>query len=105
MARGTPHRDTRGYGVVITVITPQVALIHRPKVHHFRVWKQRNIDRMVWVMVADKDVRYLLGSDPLFGQRGDDHGAIGHHTRIDYHADLLSPNEDDRSGDVPCAIH
>src|SRR3989442_3228582 len=33
------------------VVAPQVAFVHRPKVHDCGVRKQGNVHRMVWVMV------------------------------------------------------
>ena len=62
--------------------------------------EQRDVDRVVEVVVADDDVGHVLGADAEVAQRREDEGAVGHHARIDDDDPSLVADEAHRAGDV-----
>ena len=57
--------------------------------------EERDVEGVVEVVVADDDVRHVLGPDPELAQRTQDEIAVGDHARI---------HDDDASG-VPDEAH
>ena len=62
--------------------------------------EERDVHSVIEVVVADDDVRHVLGSESELAQRSQDEVAIGHHARVhDDHATRIA-DEAHRAGDV-----
>ncbi len=83
VARRQPELGIRCEVVAVAVvIEPQVVAVASPEVDHFGVGKQRNVHRVVRVVVRERDVRHVRWFDAQRCQRVEDQGALRDHAWV-----------------------
>ena len=85
---------------VAVVVEPQVVAVARPEVHDLGVREQRDVHRVVRVVVADEDVRHRLGGDVQGRQRVEDPRAARHHPGIGDDQGVAVADERDAAADA-----
>ena len=80
---GQPELGLRGEVIAVAlVVQPQVVAVAGPEVDDFRVRKERDVDRVVRVVMTQEDVGHGLGRDAERGERIGDQRSTGHHPGI-----------------------
>ena len=67
---------------VAVVVEPQVIAIARPEVDHFGVREQRDVHRVVRMVMRERDMADRFRCDAERGEGVEDQRAPGHHARI-----------------------
>ncbi|CAN5915898.1 hypothetical protein BH23ACT10_BH23ACT10_08070 [soil metagenome] len=89
------RRQARSFG---GPIRPLVAVVDRPEVMHPCRWEQRDVHRVIRVMMADDDVGDRTRRDVQTGQWLENAPVVGDHARVDHDDDGAVTNECHRRG-------
>ena len=85
---------------VALVVQPQVVAEARFEVDHLGVGKERDVHRVVRVMVAQENVGHGLRHDAECRERIEDQRTGGDHPRVDHDRRVRVPDEHDRAADT-----
>ncbi len=83
---------------VAGMIQPLVAAVASPEVHQLRVREERDVDRVIGVVMGDDDVRHLLRRHAQRPQWGQDEVAHSDHSWIDHDHRRTVEHRTDRPG-------
>jgi predicted amidohydrolase YtcJ len=99
VARRQPELAPGAQLVAIPVVVePQVVAVAGPEVHDLRVREQRDVDRVIGMVMTQEDVGHRIRGHAVLAQGVEDERPAGHHPRIDNDRRVAVPNEDDGAG-------
>ena len=85
---------------VAVVVEPQVVAVARPEVDHLGVREQRDVDRVVRVVMAQEDVRDGLGCDAEVAPADRGSASAGRPSRVDHDQRVAVADEHDAAADA-----
>ena len=89
---------------VAVVVEPQVVLVACPEVDDLGVREERDVHRVVGMVVAQEDVGHRLRADPQRGQRVEDEAAPGDHPGIGHDDRVAVADEADAAADPVAGV-
>ena len=96
-----PQLAVRGEEVAVAIVVePQVVPVARPEVDDLGVREQRDVDRVVGVVVAQEDVADGVGRHAESRQRVEDERAPGDHPRVHDDERIAVADEHDAAADA-----
>ncbi len=84
---------------VALVVEPHDSPVACPEIHDLGIREQRNVQRVVWMVVGQKHVGHGLGFHAELGERRQDCLAVRDHARIDDEARTCVEDEADGRSD------
>jgi len=98
VTRCVEERHRRRTLEILGAIAPNVILVYRSHIVETRAPKERGVQRVVRVMMVERDVGDVVLVDAQLVQRIEQHVAVGRHPRIYHDYCVTFADQDDGAG-------